>query len=195
MEFTTQVVGLATGTPQLRLTYAREALLSLRSAAPLLLHDGAIPSLPPVGQKTDTACRTKKRGKRGGARTRLKRRPFRQPLPSIMFGNVQSIQNKADELRACVQYLTDYRQSCLICLSESWLTDTDPDSSVDLEGFTLARADRNANSCNSKGGGVCAYINKYCNPAHVTAKHKICTEDIELLVVNLRPYNLPHEIN
>ncbi|XP_039535084.1 uncharacterized protein LOC120484139 [Pimephales promelas] len=69
-----------------------------------------------------------------------------------MFGNVQSLRNKADELRACSQYLTEYRQSCLICLTESWLTEADPDSSVDLEGYTLVRMDRNQNSGKRKGG-------------------------------------------
>ncbi|KAK0146666.1 hypothetical protein N1851_014005 [Merluccius polli] len=63
-----------------------------------------------------------------------------------------SLRNKVDELRACSQYLSDYRQSCLICLTESWLTEADPDSSIDLEGFTLVRMDRNQNSGKKRGG-------------------------------------------
>ncbi|CAM4549296.1 unnamed protein product [Leuciscus chuanchicus] len=113
-----------------------------------------------------------------------------------MFGNVQSLRNKADELRACTQYLTEYRQACLICLTESWLTEADPDSSVELEGYTLVRMDRNQNSGKKKGGGVCAFINNtYCNPGHITIKHLICTKDIELLALSLRPYHLPREIH
>ncbi|KAJ8004077.1 hypothetical protein DPEC_G00155040 [Dallia pectoralis] len=93
-----------------------------------------------------------------------------------------------DELRACTKYLSDYRQSCLICLTESWLTGADPDSAADLEG-------RNQNSGKSKGGGVCVYINNtYCYPAHITLKHQVCTKDIELLTLSLRPYHLPREI-
>lgn len=42
-----------------------------------------------------------------------------------MLGNIQSVLYKAEELRACVQCLSDYRQSCLIRLSETWLTETD----------------------------------------------------------------------
>ncbi|KAK0150847.1 hypothetical protein N1851_008046 [Merluccius polli] len=88
-----------------------------------------------------------------------------------MLGNVQSIWNKVDELRASVQYLSDYRQSCLICLSETWLNETDPESAIDLEGFSVVRADRNASSGKSKGGGVCMFINnKYCNPSQTEAK-------------------------
>ncbi len=113
-----------------------------------------------------------------------------------MLGNVQSIRNKVDELRACTQYLSDYRHSCLICLTETWLTVMDPDSAVNLEGFTLVRMDRNQNSGKSKGGGVCAFINnKYCYPLHITIKHQVCTKDIELLELCLRPYYLPREIH
>lgn len=61
-----------------------------------------------------------------------------------------------DELQACTQYLLDYRQSCLICVTESWLTD--PDSTADLEGFSLVRMDRNQNSGKSMGGGVCVCV-------------------------------------
>ena len=113
-----------------------------------------------------------------------------------MLGNVQSLRNKVDELRACTQYLSDYRQSCLICLTESWFTETDPDSAADLEGYTLLRIDRNQNSGKSKGGSVCVYINnKYCYPAHITVKHRVCTKDIELLALSLRSYHLPKEIH
>lgn len=59
-----------------------------------------------------------------------------------------------------VQYLLDYCQSCLICLSETWLNDTDPESAIDLEGFSVVQADRNAKSGKSKGGGVCMFKNK-----------------------------------
>ena len=40
-----------------------------------------------------------------------------------------------------VQDLLNY-QSCLICLAETWLNETDPESAIDLEGFTVVRADR-----------------------------------------------------
>lgn len=187
---------LATGlseSVQLKIIYSREALLNIREAVPSLPRDELI-GLPTPSSPGNKPRR--KRGRKGGVRARLKRRPFRPPLPTIMFGNVQSIRNKTDELRACVQHLADYRQSCLICLSETWLTESDPDSSVELEGFTLLRADRDSNSGKTKGGGVCVFINnRYCNPAHITVKHKLCTKDIELLSVNLRPYYMPREIH
>lgn len=137
----------------------------------------------------------RKRGRKVGLRTCFRRKPFRQPLPSIMLGNVRSIRNKMDELRASVQYLSDYHQSCLICLSETWLAETDPESAIDLEGFSVVRADCSASSGKSKGGGLCMFINnKYCSPSHVTVRNRLCTKDIELLAVNLRPYHLLREI-
>lgn len=44
----------------------------------------------------------------------------------------------------------------------------------------------------SRGGGVCFYINKrYCNT--VVIRESICTPDIELLSISLRPHYLPRE--
>lgn len=79
---------------------------------------------------------------------------------------MQSIRNKTDELRSCTQYLSEYRNSSLNCLTE---TQNDPDSSIDIEGFTLIKNDRTINSEKSKGGGVhvCAFVNeKNCHTTH-----------------------------
>ncbi len=48
-------------------------------------------------------CR-QKRGKRAGVLVRLKRRPLRPPLPTILLANVQSLDNKLCELRARISY-------------------------------------------------------------------------------------------
>ncbi|KAK0143181.1 hypothetical protein N1851_018704 [Merluccius polli] len=133
-----------------RITYTRDFLLNLRSS-PTRPHVNDTSLLPPDCVKSENS-KARKRGRKGGIRERIKRQPYRQPLPSVMLGNVQSLRNKVDELRACSQYLSDYRQSCLICLTESWLTEADPDSSIDLEGFTLVRMDRNQNSGKKRGG-------------------------------------------
>ena len=128
--------------------------------------------------------RVRKRGRKGGVRNRLNKSRFGTPLPKLLLGNVQSIRNKSDKLKANIQYLSEYRNSSLICLTETWLTDTDPNSTVDINGFTLLIMDRDKNYGKSKGGGVCMFINeKYCSPSHITVKHKMCTPDIELLGV------------
>ena len=40
------------------------------------------------------------------------------------------------------------------------------------------------------------FINeKYYNPIHITTRHMICTKDIELLALKIRPHYLSREIN
>ncbi|KAK0131095.1 hypothetical protein N1851_034215 [Merluccius polli] len=119
----------------------------------------------PSGSKVATTLNQGNAEERG-VRERIQRQPYRQPLPSIT---------------------PDYRQSCLLCLTESWLTEADPDS-ADLEAFTPVRMDRSLNSGKKRGGG-------YCHPNHITTKHRVCTKDIELISLCLRPHHLPREIH
>ena len=71
--------------------------------------------------------RPRKRGRRGGVRLRARRRKYRLPLPSIVFGNAQSIRNKTDELEANVKFYHEFREANLVCLSETRLTENDGD--------------------------------------------------------------------
>ncbi len=48
--------------------------------------------------------RRRKRGKRAGVLVRLRRRPLRPPLPTILLANVQSLDNKLCELRVRISY-------------------------------------------------------------------------------------------
>lgn len=174
--------------PPPMLTYTRDFLMSRRACS--TKPDYAIPDV------CSNTPRPRKRGKKGGIRQRLKQAKPRIPLPAIMQGNVQSVRNKTDELRACTRYLSEYRNASLICLTETWLTEHDPDSLTEIEGFTLIRNDRTALSGKSKGGGVCAFVSeKYCHSSHITLKQKVCTKDIELLSIFLRPFYLPREIH
>ena len=75
-----------------------------------------------------TELRKRKRGKRGGVRLRLRRRKFRPPLPSIITGNCQSLCNKLDELKACVRFRHEYRESCMMCFSETWFSSKNTDN-------------------------------------------------------------------
>ncbi|KAJ8411033.1 hypothetical protein AAFF_G00180680 [Aldrovandia affinis] len=61
----------------------------------------------------------------------------------------------------------------------------------------MVRADEDRTlSCKKSAGGLILYVNtKWCNPRHVTVKEIICTPDIELLAVGLRPYYLPREFS
>ncbi|PIK35952.1 hypothetical protein BSL78_27216 [Apostichopus japonicus] len=56
------------------------------------------------------------------------------------------------------------------------------------------RSDRTPESLKERGGGVCAFINnKWCSPNNVHIKETLCTPDIELLALTIRPFYLPRE--
>lgn len=136
----------------------------------------------------------RKRGRKGGLRVRLKRRKFRPPLPSVVLGNARSLNNKTDELQANAKFLSEYKDSCVMCFTETWLHDQIPDSHVLLDRFQLVRADRTDDSGKSKGGGLCMYINdQWCT--NFTTKSTFCNELVELLVVSCRPFYLPREVS
>lgn len=166
--------------------YTREQLLGLRQRT------------PPYPKPTDYEdfprdIRPRKWGKKGGIRKRVRKRGFRPPLPTIVMGNVRSLQNKMDELRANVRYLHEYRESCLLIFTETWLHSGITDSAINLDNFSIVRGDRTEASGKSRGGGVCMYIdNQWCN--NWSVKDTKCTPDYELLIVGLRPFYLPREL-
>ena len=114
------------------ITYSRAQLMQL---------DGPYdrPALP--DDVDDIQKRPRKRGRRGGVRARCRRRGCRLPMPMMVCGNVRSIRNKIDELTALTRWNFAYRESSLICLTETWLQDKDPCSVYELDGFTLFRGD------------------------------------------------------
>ena len=167
-------------------TYTRDELLQ-HSGGPDKLFD--LIELP-----DDIKKRQHKRGRRGGVRARCRRRGTRIPMPMIVSGNVRSLRNKTDELTGLTRWNYAYRESSVICLTETWLQDKDPDSAYSLDGFTLVRGDRTAASGKTVGGGVCVYINnRWCQ--NISAYDQCCNPDIEYLTVSLRPYYLPREFN
>ena len=125
-------------------------------------------------------------------------RPY---IPSVVIGNVRSIQNgdRADELVTLMTTQSEYKHSSLICLTESWLNSDCPDMPITADGFSLIRADRLIEKDNGKlkrGGGIAVYINKdWCKEANATVKKQICNPDIELLGIILRPTYLPRELS
>ncbi|KAK0147403.1 hypothetical protein N1851_013129 [Merluccius polli] len=132
----------------------------------------------------------RKRGRRGGIRNRLRRRHTRPPLPSIILSNVRSLNNKIDDLRTHARYCSDFREASLMCLTESWLQPNAPDSLFEINGFTLTRLNRDANSGKCKGGGICVYINDlWCR--QFTVKEALCDSNVEMLCLTLRPFYLP----
>ena len=108
-------------------------------------------------------------------------------------GNVRSLRNKIDELSALTKWNWAYRESSLICFTETWLQEgKDPDSAFAIDGFTLIRSDRTEASGKTSGGGVCTYINdNWCKNISVFDRH--CDMNIEYMALSLRPNYLPRE--
>ena len=125
-----------------RIVYARNQLLALWSSAGSPRDTHVIP--PELFCKTSRGCRA-------GKKLQEKRRRFRPAVPSVTMGNLRSICNKADELSALTRHQREYRDSCLLIFSESWLTPDIPDSAVTMDNFHLLRADRTADRTADSG--------------------------------------------
>jgi hypothetical protein len=65
---------------------------------------------------------------------------------------------------------------------------------MDVVGFHLVRCDRTEQSGKSRGGGVAWFINEgWCS--NITIKKSMCSTDIELLSISLRPFYMPREFS
>lgn len=66
------------------------------------------------------------------------------------------------------------------------------DALLESEGFSCVRADRTVSSGIYRGRGICVYVSKnWCH--QYTIRETICTPDLELLRISVRPFNLPRE--
>ncbi len=141
--------------------------------------------------------RRKHRGRRAGIRNRLRERAHSPPLPSILLANVQSLENKMDDLRARISFQRDIRDCNILCLTETWLTPTVPDTAVTAsDNFSVLRMDRTAEAGKTKGGGVCFMINKkWCDPRNISILSCSCSPHLEHLSIICRPFYLPREFS
>lgn len=143
--------------------------------------------------------RKRRRGKveRSQAACKDKARKYKPYVPSLIMGNVRSLDNKMDELTALVRRENIFRECSLMCFTETWLHDGIPDSSIDINGFSVVRGDRRREECSKRRGeGLAVYVNNmWCHPGHVTVKERVCSPDIEFLAVGLRPYYMPREFS
>ncbi len=141
--------------------------------------------------------RKKHRGRRAGIRNRLRKRAHSPPLPSILLANVQSLENKMDDLRARISFQRDIRDCNILCLTETWLTPTVPDTAVTpSDNFSVLRMDRTAEAGKTKGGGVCFMINrKWCDPRNISILSRSCSPHLEHLSIICRPFYLPREFS
>ncbi len=145
------------------------------------------------GHPNNPRRRKKHRGRRAGIRDRLRNKAHSPPLPSILLANVQSLENKMDDFRARTSFQRDIRDCNILCLSETWLTPSVPDTA---DNFSVLRMDRTAEAGKIKGGGVCFMINKkWCDPRNISILSRSCSTHLEHLSIICRPFYLPREFS
>ncbi len=98
-----------------------------------------------------------------------------------------------DDLRARISFQRDIRDCNIICLTETWLTPSVPDTAVTpSDNFSVLRMDRTAEAGKSKGGGVCFMTNKkWCDPRNISSLSRSCSPHLEHLSIICRPFYLP----
>jgi uncharacterized membrane protein len=127
----------------------------------------------------------------GDCLVRIWQRVRNLPLPSVLLANVQSLDNKMDELRSRLSYQWDIKNCSILCFTESWLND-DMDN-IQLNGFTLHRQDRTAASGKTRGGGLCLFVNNsWCAKSNIKEVSRFCSPEVKYLI-SCRPHYLPRE--
>ena len=90
-----------------------------------------------------------------GCLVRIRRRVSNPTLPSVLLANLQSLDNKMDEVRSRLSYQRDIKYCNILCFTESWLND-DTDN-IELAGCT-GRTEKLR--LVRRGVGVCLFLNK-----------------------------------
>jgi hypothetical protein len=105
-------------------------------------------------------------------------------LPTVLIANVRSLASKIDEL-TIVAHVNDVD---FICLTESWLSQSIPDSALSLSNFIVFRNDRAVAS----GAGVCVYIMSFIKCRRIKEFENPL---VETLWLSVRPRYLPRSIS
>ena len=106
---------------------------------------------------------------------------LKSSLPSLFLSNTRSLVNKIEDLEVVINQ-TD---ADIVCITETWLTNSIYNSVVDIKDYTLVRKDRRADK---RGGGVCAYIKS--SIGFITID-ELNDSPFECLWLYLRPNRLP----
>ncbi|KAI2645121.1 hypothetical protein H4Q32_027825 [Labeo rohita] len=169
-------------------------LISLEPYPELTCYANSILGRPEAGDSPENNKPKWRRGRRGGADRRLRSlvRKGRLTLPIILFANVQSLDNKMDELHARISMQKEVQECSILCFCETWLGERTPDVALTPDGYTVFRADRSAeDSGKTHGGGTAALVKKsWCTDCKITSKS--CSENVEFLT--LKVFYLPREL-
>lgn len=95
-------------------------------------------------------------------------------------------------LRLQVSTNNTVKDCCALIFTETWLHSSIVDSAIELARRTLHRWDRTVSSGNTRGGGLCVYINNsWCTDTKTMFSY--CCPDLENMTVKWRPLYLPRE--
>ena len=92
----------------------------------------------------------------------------------IIYLNARSLRNKMDELRI----LASQVKPDLIGVVETWLTEDNFDSEIDIVNYNFIRKDRK-NECKTKGGGIVIYFKQELSIVDVTSG---CNPNIDHII-------------
>lgn len=168
----------------------------LDSFPELHLHAGVTPGQATAGGLPGTRRPTRRGGRWGGAKRRLRHLASRGrlTLPIILFADVQSLENKLDDLFSWMA-TQRYIQDCsVLCFCETGLRERTPDEAVTPTGYTLFRADRKAmESGKTREGGTVVLV-KQSWITNNTVISQSYSEDVEHITLKCRPFYLPREL-
>jgi hypothetical protein len=135
--------------------------------------------------EADPKRRHRRRGRQSSQLVRLLGRAHRPSLQSILLTNVQSLDNKVDEIQARVAFQRDISDCSILCFTETWLSLDILSESVQPPGFSMHHADRDKHlSGKRKGGGVCFMINdSWCNHNNIQELKYFCSPDLDFLTI------------
>ncbi len=102
-----------------------------------------------------------------------------------------------DVLRARISFQRHIRYCNILCLTETWLAPSVPDTAVTpSDNFSVLRMDRTDKASKTKGGGVYFMINKkWCNPRNISILSRSSSAHLEHLSIICRAVYLPREFS
>ena len=101
--------------------------------------------------------------------------------------NARSLFSKIDDI------FSNFKFCDVIIISETWLNNSVPTAAINVDGFSVIRQDRHANSI-KKGGGICIYVrNHYTyevleNVSAITPDYEMV--GIKMKIDNIKPFHI-----
>ena len=117
--------------------------------------------------------------------------------PRVYCYTAQSLDNKADEIRARIAFQRDISDCNILYFTETWLSRDMLSESVQPSGFSMHGTNRDKLlSGKRKGGGVCFMSNdSWCNHNNIQKLKSICSSNLELRTIKCWPFYLPREFS